>query len=117
MLGEHARPCIPHHLAHSFPGFRPVAVDRAVGAGGFVGPVRTEIETAVGVVGQLFALLARPAGAVVIGTVHLDHRPHRLALSCEPSKVTLHSHSVARRVAGVLDFGQLRSYSRETSDF
>jgi len=117
VLAEHPRPGIPHHLAHSLPGLRPVAVDRAAGAGGFIGPVGAEIETPVGVVGQLRTLPTQPVATVVVGTVHLNHRPYRLALSCESSRSNLHHRIVAGPATVVHDSGQIPENSCITSNF
>ena len=58
MPQHHARPRIPHDVARQFARLWLVAVDRAPGAGGFLGPVRTFLQPALRVIQEPLAVRA-----------------------------------------------------------
>ena len=85
---QHARAAPLHHLLDLFAHRRGVAVDRAVGAGGFVAMVVTAATKALmGEIPQL-ATVAAMGILMVVLAVEADHGADRLLLAHESGVVT-----------------------------
>jgi hypothetical protein len=93
---QHAGAREAHHLAHLLARLGPVAVDRAVGAGGFFGPVGTAVEPLIGVIEELVALRAQSVRAVVVAAVELDHGAHRSPFALQSPGFPLRAHSTRK---------------------
>lgn len=73
MVEDHARACPTHHGPDALFHFRPVAVDGALAAGGFVLAETAAGKTRVGIHKQLAALGAERGVALFLAAIEADH--------------------------------------------
>jgi hypothetical protein len=86
VLPEHTRSGISHHALDLFTPRRLVAVDRAIGAGGFQFSEPAAFQADGGVIQKRLAFGTKSVdGSVVIPAIALDHRGQGPALPGEPS--------------------------------
>ena len=73
VVEDHARACPTHHGPDALFHFRPVAVDGALAAGGFVLAETAAGKTRVGIHKQLAALGAERGVALFLAAIEADH--------------------------------------------
>lgn len=92
MAKQHPRAGISHDRPGLSLASRLVAVNRAVGAGRLVFPVRTLFEPQLGIVEELLARVAQHIARDIVmsGAIHADHLAHGQALAGEAFLFCVH---------------------------